>query len=54
VIAVGDALIVVDVQRDVLPAELRSLERQTVYEVSMAPSISSLAEAMGRDAAASD
>jgi nicotinate phosphoribosyltransferase len=37
-----------------LSAALRSLERQKPYEVSIAPSISSLAEAMGRGAAASD
>ena len=37
-----------------LSAALRSLERQKPYEVGISPSIRSLAEAMGRGAAASD
>ncbi|MGH8129868.1 MAG: nicotinate phosphoribosyltransferase [Steroidobacteraceae bacterium] len=37
-----------------LPAKLRSMERQEIYEVGISPSIRSLAEAVDRDAAASD
>ncbi len=37
-----------------LPPRLRSLERQELYEVGIAPSIKTLAEAVDRDAAASD